>query len=119
MTALKHPGSDNHMRGAVGEVAGGIVQIDAAADMQAAGIGIQGSPRGWLIAGTEHDYVSPLQTIAPVEFCVVGAGPVRYKVCAQGGGPAVQRAADNLLHFAIMQIDTRTKHGFKVIALLI
>jgi hypothetical protein len=101
------------MRGAVIQERRGVSQVDSAADLQAAGKGLQRRPRGGLIPRTEHDHMAAGEAVTPVELGEPGARPFRDKIRANLRGIVTQRAADDLLDLAFVQVDARTKHGFR------
>src|SRR5436305_13834652 len=88
----------------------GVVQADAAADLQPARIGGH-SAAGWLlITRTEHNDMSALQPISFVELGKPGSRPVRNKVGAQSSGLILERAAHDLFDLPFVKVDARTKH---------
>src|SRR5690606_10333460 len=89
----------------------GIGCIDAAADMQAARISAERFLGSGFIAGAEHDDVTTFQSVTLIELCIPRAGTFGDEIGTQTSAAVGEGAADNLLHFSIMQIDTRTKHG--------
>src|SRR2546425_13323845 len=89
---------------------GAIAEIDATADLQAAGKRPQGSARRLLIARPEHDNVAPAKAVALVKLGVPGAGAFGDIVGAHLRRIIIHGAADDLFYFALMQIDARTKH---------
>jgi len=62
------------------------------------------------VSSTEHDDVPAFQFIATIKFGEPRSGPVGDEVGAQLPGRVTQRAADNLLHLAFMQVNAGTKH---------
>ncbi len=107
----ENPRGDDDMRSPGIEIAAGIGGIDAAADMQAARISAERFLRGGFIARTEHDDVTAFQSVTLIEFCIPRAGAFGDEIGTQTIAAVGEGAADNLLHFSIVQIDTRTKHG--------
>ena len=87
-----------------------VVEVDPAADLQAAGISPQRRSRFSLVARAEHDDVPALQAVALVQLGVPGGRPIGDKVRLQPSRLGPERAADDLLHFALMQVNARTKH---------
>ena len=64
------------------------------------------------VARAEHDDVAAEKPVAPVKFGEPRGGFLGDKIRAQAG--VAERAADDLLHFAFMQVNARTKHAFKL-----
>jgi hypothetical protein len=52
------------------------------------------------------------QAVAPVKFGKPRGGAVGDKIRARAG--IAERTADDLLHFAFMQVNAGTEHGFKL-----
>ena len=87
-------------------------RVHAAADVEAAGKrGECGAGFGF-VAGAEHNDVAAGQLVAPVKFGKPGGGFLGDKIRAQAG--VAKRAADDLLHFAFVQINAGTKHGVRL-----
>ena len=99
------------MRSARVEIALRIVQMDSTANLQAIGICRQRLARCRFIARSEHDDVSTAQSIALVKFSEPRGGLIGDKVCAQRYRIITERAADDLLYFALVQIDAWPEHG--------
>ena len=55
-----------------------------------------------------------LQAVAVIQLGVPGGGPIRNKVRLQPSRIAAKRAANDLLHFALVQVNARTKHVGKL-----
>src|SRR5688572_33365236 len=79
--------------------------------MQSTGVGLERFTRRHLVTRPKHDDVSAPQPVALVEFGKPRRGLLSDEVRAQAAGVVTQRAADDLLHPAFMQVDTRTKHA--------
>lgn len=90
------------MRRAGFEPGGGIIGVDAAANLQSARIGLQGGARLELIAGPEHDEVAARKTVAPVELRKPRRVPLGNKICPQCPGSRAERAAHDLLYLALV-----------------
>ena len=95
------------------EPAARVFRIDPAADLQSAGKGRERRERLRFIARTQHDDVAAGQPVALVKFGKPRGRLLRDKIRAQAAGIA-QRAPDDLLHFAFMQINARTEHAPKL-----
>ena len=89
-----------------------VFRIYSAAEVQSAGIRGERGAGGGFIARAEHDDVAARQGVAPVKFRERRGGFFGDEVGAQA--VAAERAADDLLHLAFMQVYARTKHGGKV-----
>ena len=87
-----------------------VVEVDPAADLQAAGIGCQGRSGFGFVARAQHDHVPALQAVAPVQLGIPGGWAVGDKVRLQPSRLGAQGAADDLLHLSLMQINAGTKH---------
>jgi thiazole synthase len=105
----ENPGSDNDMRGTVIKKADCIIEIDATANLEAAGKGAKGSAGGVLVAGAEHDDMAAFESVLAVEFGVIDAGAVRDEIGAWSGGIG-ERAADDLFHLAFVEINAGAEH---------
>lgn len=91
-----------------------VAGIDAPANLQAAGISRERRAGFGLVTRTEHDDVSPSELVLLVAFGEPSGGAFRNKIRVHCRRVTPQRATDNLHHFAITQINARTKHGSKV-----
>lgn len=101
------------MGGAGVQVFGGIIEVDAAAELEAAGVGAECLHGGLLIAGTEHDDVPAAQVVAPVKFGEPAGGLFGNKICAQRFG--IEASADDLFHATFVEVDAGSKHpGLKI-----
>ena len=88
----------------------GVVQPNAAPELQAAGISLQRRPGLRLVARTEQDHMPPAQPVAPIQLRIPGRRAVGDKIRPQPLRFGTQGAADELLNLAFVQIDARTKH---------
>src|SRR5436190_21208478 len=102
------------MRCAFVEPLPGVVSLDAAPDVHAAGEGFECGTCGGFVSWPEHNDVTAFESVAAVQFRVPFRGPFGDEVGAQLSD--AECAADNLLHFAFMEIDARTKHRFRLIS---
>ena len=96
-------------------------EVHTAAQMQAAGKGRERRARGGFVAGAELDDVPAIQAVEPVKdplnLELLGEprrGLLGDEVGAQPGARISERAADDLLHLALVKINARTKHGGKL-----
>ncbi len=97
------------MRGSGLKVAGGILQIDAAAKLHVIGIGVQCLNDLLLVVGTEGDNMAAAQPVLSVKPGIVGRIMGADKV---GVGTAVgQAATDNLFYLTLVKIDAGSKRG--------
>ena len=111
-TFAKNPRGDDDMRGTCIEPAGGVVGIHASAELESAGEGGKGFARGGFIAGTKLDDMPATQVVLAIQLRVPRGGAVGNKV---GLRTLIRkRAADNLFHSSLMQIDAGSKHGGKI-----
>jgi hypothetical protein len=85
--------------------------MDAAADVQAAGISPQRRPRLLFVAGAKHDDVTARKPVAPVQLRKPRGGAVGNKIRLQASRFGTKRAADDLFDLAFMQVNAGTKHG--------
>ena len=106
----KGPGGDNDVRSTGLQPARGVVEIHAAAEVQTTGIRRQCRPRRRVIARAELNDMAAFQAVAPVEFGEPRGGFFGDKIRAQTRAAFTERAADDLLHLAFMQINAGTKH---------
>lgn len=78
--------------------------------MEAARISAECLLGSCFIATTEHDDVAALQTIALIEFGIPGTGAFGDEVGTQASAIVGEGATNNLLHFAIVQINAGSEH---------
>ncbi len=100
-----------NVRGSGLQPLGRVLQVDAAADLQSAGKRRQRRAGLGLVVRAEHDHVAAVEMVAPVEFRKVGRAVIGDEI-----GPRstlAQRAADDLLHLAFMEVDAGPEHGIK------
>jgi hypothetical protein len=76
--------------------------------MESAGIRRQRGAGLGFVAGTELDDVTTAQIVAPVKFGEPRGGLHGDKIGARAG--VAERAADDLLYLAFMQVNARSKH---------
>jgi hypothetical protein len=76
--------------------------------MQPAGKSAQRRSGRRFVARAQLDDMPAHQTIAAVKIREPGRWPFRNEISAQAG--ITERAADDLLHFAVMQIYAGSKH---------
>jgi hypothetical protein len=89
-----------------------VAGIDPAADLKSTRkCGQRGAGFG-LVAGTELDDVAARKAVAPVKSGKPRRRAVGNEICPHTR--TTQRAADNLLHFAFMQVNAGTKHVSKL-----
>ena len=91
----------------------GVGLIDAAAELQPAGIRGQGLAGGGFIPRTELDDVTASQPVAPIQFGKPRRRFFRHKVCARPAD-VLQRTADDLLHLAFVKVNARSKHAARL-----
>src|SRR5690242_10217440 len=90
----------------------GVLRIHAAAEVESAGKCGQRGARFGFIAGAELDDVTAKQAVAPVKFREPRGGFLGDKIGASAG--VTQCAANDLLYFAFMQVNARTKHDVRL-----
>ncbi len=85
------------------------VGVDAPADLQPVGKRFQRLPGRDAVAGPEHDDVAAAQVVAAIELREPRRRALRDEVGFQAG--VAERAADDLLHLAFVQVNAGTEHG--------
>jgi hypothetical protein len=109
LAVAEDPGSDDDVGGAGLEVFGGVIDVHAAAELEAAGISAECFEGGLFVARAEHDDVTATKGVAPIEFGEPARGLLGNKIRAEG--LSVEAAADDLLHATFMEVDARSKHS--------
>src|SRR5262245_45525360 len=104
------------MRSARFEVARRVLGADPATYLQTAGIRAQCFSRRGFVARAQHDDMATAETIVLVKFCKPSGGPISDEVGAHPCVFVTKCAADDLLYFALMQIDARPEHALKLAA---
>src|SRR6185312_1846224 len=90
---------------------GGVVGIDAAADVHSARESTESIQRCGFVAGAKHNDVAAGQIVSTVKLGEPASGAVGDKIGAQIAGRGGQGAADDLFDLALVKVDARTEHG--------
>ncbi|MPN63848.1 hypothetical protein SDC9_211615 [bioreactor metagenome] len=104
-----HITGHDHLTGARVQKPPGIAGMDAAAHLKPAGIGPECAQRSLFVAGAEHDHVASGEAVGAIHPRKIGRIVLGLEVGAQPGAVGAEGAADNLLDFAVMQIDAGTE----------
>ena len=83
-----------------------IVRMDAAADLQSAGIGCQGAAGRLFIAGAKHDDMAAPEPVAVVKTRIKLCRVITFKIGHQTCAVICQAAADDLFHAAFVKVNT-------------
>ena len=94
-------GCDDDLRSAAVEPVGGVVCVDAAAQLQTAGKGGERMCCSMFVTGAEHDDVPTVQIIMPVELSEISGWFFGDEICL-GNGPVTQCGTDDLLDLALV-----------------
>src|SRR6056297_223552 len=86
-----------------------IFDSDSSTDLQALRIGRQSFGSGRIVARPELDHVPPGERIGAVPCRKPGGGVIGDKIFSRGGTIVAQGAADDLLHFPVVQVNTGAK----------
>lgn len=111
LAVAEDPRGDDDVRRAGVEPAAGVVEVHTAAEVQAAGKGRERRTRRFFVASTKLDDVPARELVALVEFREPRRGPFAHEVGAQARPAVLQRAADDLLHLAFVQVNAGTEHA--------
>lgn len=106
----KDPGGDDDVGGAGVEPGAGVVGVDTAADVEAAGVGGEGVVGGLVIAGAEHDDMAAGEAVVAVALGEPGGGSIGFETGDGVGAGIGEGATDDLDHLAAAQVDAGTKH---------
>ena len=113
---FENTGGHDHMRSAPVQPETGIIGGYPSADLQASRPGGKRFGSGCFVAGAQHDDMTARQVVIPVEPGIPGGRLIGGKVGLQKTGLLVtEGGADNLLHLAVMEINTWSKFHTKSI----
>lgn len=107
--------SNDHLRSARVEIRTGVLNRNAATDLKSAGISFERGARGGFIARSEHDDMAAFEAVAFVKLGIPRGGTCRDEVDAQSGGIVAERAADDLLHLAFVEVNAGAEHVFALL----
>jgi hypothetical protein len=112
LAGAENPTGHNHVRRPSLEPAAGVLGVDAATQLQSARVGRQRGPGFGLVARAKLNDVAAAEPIAPVLIGKPGGRLFGNKIGAQA--LTAEGAPDDLLYFAFMQVNARTKHAGKL-----
>jgi len=111
-TLTKNVRSDNDVGCSSVEKGFGIARVNAASKLKSAREGAEGGEGGWFVSRSEHDDMAALELVLPVKLGEVFGRVGRDEVRFEPGFMIRQRAADDLFHFALVQVDAGSEHGW-------
>ena len=88
-----------------------IVGIDAAAELETARPSREGFAGRRFVPGTELDHMPADKPVAVVELGEPSGRLLGHEVGGHAGAAVRQRAADDLGHAAVAEVDARSEHG--------
>ena len=106
---LKNVAGDNHLRSSGVKPLCRVFGGDAPSDLKSSGPCSQCASGRFIVAGTEFDHVTAGQVVAAILFCEPRGVMVSDEVGVYCIGSVGQGAADDLFHFAVMQVDAGTE----------
>ena len=109
-TFAEYPRGDDDVRGAGIKPTSSVIGIHAAAELETAGENGEGFARSDFIAGAKLDDVAAAQVILAIQLGVPRSRAVGNKVGLRPFRAIRKRAADNLFHPTLVQIDAGAEH---------